>query len=369
MTERKKIWLYQSYSDKTDRDAVNSVLKRGSWWIKGKEITEFERKLSEYVGVEHAVTFNSGTSGLFASLLANNVKGGEVILPSFTYVATADAVVNAGAKPVFADIERDTFGLDVESVKNRVNDKTKAIICMHYLGNICRDVKKIKILASDKHIPFIEDAAHALGATLDNKKAGSFSDSAMFSFSFNKIITTGEGGAVVTDSDKLCKKLRLIRSHGQTSTKDVILPGFNIRMSSMTAALGISQLQKIEELIKKRNQIAMFYKEEFKDLPVYLPQINKDKRCVFQRFSIVLNDKKTRDDLVDYLKENGIDSTKSYQPVHLFSYFKETYGYDKGLCPVAESVSDRMIVIPFHLLLSESELAYISNTIKKFFKK
>ncbi len=365
----KDILLYKSYSDDEDIEAVNKVIRRGTWWIKGKEIAQFEKAIAEYVGIEHAITFNSGTSGLFASLLAYDVKNFEVILPSFTFIATADAVVNAGGKPVFADIEKETYGLCAESVRNLINDKTKAIIVVHYLGDICRDIHEIREIADEKKIPLIEDAAHAIGASSGRRNAGTFGDAAMFSFSFNKVITTGEGGAIVTDSDDINTKIRLIRSHGQTHTKDVILPGYNIRMSSMTAALGLSQINKIERLIEKRNTIAQYYNSSFKDLPVTFPNPKKGNRCVYQRYSLLLETGKIRDDLRQHLGKHNIPSTSGYHPIHLFRFFRSSYGYKEGDFPVTEDVSSRMLILPFHPLLEREQLQYIVKKVNGFFGK
>jgi perosamine synthetase len=363
-----EIMLYKSYSDESDIEAVKKVINRNVWWIKGEEIKEFEQKLAEYTGVKHGIAFNSGTSGLFAVLLASNVKDGEVILPSFTFIATADAVVNAGGKPVFADIEYKTYGISSESVRQLITDKTKAIIAVHYLGDICNDIKELTEIAKEKKILLIEDAAHAIGALSNGKKAGQFGDSAMFSFSFNKVISTGEGGAIVTDSDQLNKKIRLIRSHGQTETKDVIYPGFNLRMSSMTAALGLSQLKKIDILIQKRNEIAEYYNKAFKNLPIKPPSPKKGNRCVYQRYSILLESKSIRDALKQYLKEKKIPTANGYHPIHNFSYFKNRYSSFKKNLPITEDVADRMLVLPFHSLLTEEQINYIIKSIKEYFK-
>jgi dTDP-4-amino-4,6-dideoxygalactose transaminase len=361
----KDILLYKSYSDDKDIEAVNKVIKRGTWWIKGKEIIEFEEQLAKYIGTNYAITFNSGTSGLLATLLANNVKDGEVIIPSFTFIATADAVVNACAKPVFADIEKETYGLSAESVRKQINERTKAIIAVHYLGDICNDITELKEISDEKGIPLIEDAAHAIGASSYQKNAGTFGDVAMFSFSFNKVITTGEGGAVVTDSDDINTKLRLIRSHGQTQTKDVILPGYNLRMSTMTAALGLSQLDKLDMLIEKRIKMAGYYTKSLKHYPVICPHPKTENRCVYQRYSILLNNKTTRDTLKSALAKSNIPCAGGYNPIHLFSYFKKHYGYKKGDFPVTEDISNRILTLPFHVELKTNQLDKIISVIKE----
>lgn len=363
----KEIWLYRTYSDENDVEAVSKVIRRGTWWIKGKEIKEFEEMLANYVGTRYALSFNSGSSALFANLLAIDVKGGEVILPSLTFIATADSVVNAGAKPVFADIERKTFGLSAEDVNERITSKTKAIIVMHFGGNVAIETKALKEIADDNKIPLIEDAAHALGALFHGEKAGTFGYSAMFSFSFNKIISTGEGGAIVTDSEKCYEKLSLLRSHGQKG-KDVIVAGFNLRMSSITAALGVSQMKKVDMLIERRRKIASKYNDMLRNLPVKCPYEPPNSKCVYQRYSILLESKEERDALQKFLKEKNIPSTISYPPIHLFSFFREKYGYKEGDLPTTEEISKRILTLPFHPELTEEEIDYIVGNIKEFFE-
>jgi perosamine synthetase len=209
-----KIPLFKIYWDKDDLKSVNNVISRGTYWATGPEIEQFENKLSDYVGLKHAVTFNSGTSALHAVLLAHGIKSGqEVIVPSFTFTSTANAPIFVGATPVFAEIEDKTYGLDPEDVKEKINIKTKAIIPLHYGGCPCM-IEELAEIAEDHNLILIEDAAESLGSKVKNKLVGSFGDTAMISFCQNKIITTGEGGCIVTNSDEICNKLKLIRSHG-----------------------------------------------------------------------------------------------------------------------------------------------------------
>lgn len=352
--------LYKSYSDDKDIEAVSRVIKRGTWWIKGKEIEDFEKRIADYVGVKYCVTFNSGTSALFASMLTLNIKNKDVILPSFTYIATADAIKNARGNLVFSDIEKDTYCLDVNKIK--ITAKTKAIVLMNYMGNIARDVKEIVKLCSKNDIYLIEDSAHALGASRFGKNAGQFGDMAMFSFSFNKIISTGEGGCIVTDSGEFAEKLKLIRSHGQKNN-DVHLSGYNLRMSTMTGALGVSQMNKIDKLINKRIQIANTYNEGFKNLPIDII-IPENCRCVYQRYTIKTRSIDERDKLMAYLKTRNIPCVKGYQPIHKFLGFKQNIKL-----PVTESISERIVTLPFHPLLEKEQLDYIIENIKKFYRE
>jgi dTDP-4-amino-4,6-dideoxygalactose transaminase len=210
-----KIPLFKIYCDQKDIESVTEIIKRGNYWATGPEIKKFEERIAEYVGIRYAVTFNSGTSALHAEMIAHGIKkDDEVIVPSFTFIATANTPLFAGAKPVFADIEQNNLGLDPGDIINKITSKTKAIIPIHYGGMPCK-IKEISEIAEDHGLILIEDAAEAFGAKVNGKMVGTFGESTMLSFCQNKIITTGEGGCIVTDSKKIYAKLKLIRSHGR----------------------------------------------------------------------------------------------------------------------------------------------------------
>ncbi|UCG44640.1 MAG: DegT/DnrJ/EryC1/StrS family aminotransferase, partial [Candidatus Bathyarchaeota archaeon] len=237
-----KVPLYKIYWDEDDVNHVLEVIRQGSYWATGPNIQKFEAMLAELIGRKHAVAFNSGTSALHAMLLAYKIKAGaEVIVPSFTFIATANSVLFTEAKPVFADIEDETFGLDPENVAEKITKKTKAIMPIHYGGSGCR-IRELQELAEDHQVLLLEDAAESLGAKVDGRPVGSAGDSAMFSFCGNKVITTGEGGMIVTDSRDIYERLKLIRSHGRLETEnyftsakvmDYVALGFNWRMSNI----------------------------------------------------------------------------------------------------------------------------------------
>ncbi len=211
-----KIPLFKIYWDEEDVKMATKSIQRGMFWAIGPNIERFENMLAEYTGRKYAVAFNSGTSALHAALLAYGIgEGDEVIVPSFTFIATANAPLFVGAKPVFADIEEKTFGLDLEDVLRKITPRTKAIIPVHYGGGACR-VEELSEIAREHNLLLIEDAAESLGATVGGKKVGRFGNCAILSFCANKVITTGEGGAAVTDSAETAEKLRLIRSHGRS---------------------------------------------------------------------------------------------------------------------------------------------------------
>ena len=238
--------LFEIYNDENDVNLISEEIASGKFWAVGSRVSEFEEKIADYIGVKHAVCMNSGTSALHASLMAHGVgKNDEVIVPSYTFIATANCALFVGAKPVFVDIEDETFGLDPSSVESLINKNTKAIIPVHYGGCPCK-IKELKDIAEDNDLILIEDAAEAFGASVDGKKVASFGDSNVLSFCQNKIITTGEGGAVVTDSDEIYEKLNLIRSHGRLESSDYF------SSSSLFDYIGLVFL-KFKKLIKLLN--------------------------------------------------------------------------------------------------------------------
>jgi perosamine synthetase len=369
-----KIPLFKIYWDKNDVKAVADIVKSGMYWAEGPSIKEFEKKIAEYIGVKYCVVFNSGTSVLHALLLAYGIgKGDEVIVPSFTFISTANSVLLAGAKPVFADIEDKTFGLDPEDVKKKITSKTKAIIPVHYGGCPCR-IDELRKIAKEYDLVLIEDAAESFGAEFKNKKIGTFGDAAMLSFCQNKIITTGEGGAAVTDSRKIYEELKLLRSHGReekgnyfTSDKslDYISLGFNFRMPTVIAALGISQLNKIEDIIKKRRKIAGYLsgriRSEIKDISVPVP--SDEYFHVYQLYSVIVDSGK-RNELMDYLRSKSIMTKIYFDPVHLTSFYKNKLKYKCEL-PVTENISKKVLTLPMHPLLTRKEMDYIVENLRK----
>ncbi|HJH27985.1 MAG TPA: DegT/DnrJ/EryC1/StrS family aminotransferase [Methanophagales archaeon] len=372
-----KIPLFKTYWDEEDIESVTNVIKRGSYWATGPEIQEFENKISEYVGTKYAVTFNSGTSALHALLLAYDVKqDDEVIVPAFTFISTPNAPLFVGAKPVFAEIEDGTFGLDPEDVKERITPKTRAIMPIHYGGCSCL-IRELKEIAEDHNLLLIEDAAESLGAEIKNDKVGTFGDSAMLSFCQNKVITTGEGGAITTDSKEVYEKLKLIRSHGRLETEDYftstgymdyITLGYNFRMSTMTAALGLSQLKKIDKVIQMRRERAEYMTKKLSRIEeITLPIPPPDYFHVYQMYVIRINEN-LRNDLMKYLSEKGIMTKVYFPPIHLTHFYRTKFGYKGGELPITKEVSDEVLSLPMYPTLTEKEVDYIIEKIDNFFE-
>jgi perosamine synthetase len=368
-----KIPLFKIFWDEEDVRSVNKVIKSGMYWTGGLKSNEFEKMISEYVGTKYAVVFNSGTSALHAVLVSHGVKrGDEVIVPSFTFIATANAPLFVGAKPVFADIEERTFGLDPEYVKEKITRKTRAIIPIHYGGCPCL-IRELKEIAEDHRIILVEDAAESFGARVYDKKVGTFGDSAMLSFCQNKVITTGDGGATVTDSKEVYEKMKLIRSHGRLETQDYfasteymdyITLGYNFRMSNITAALGMSQLKKVDKIIDMRRKNAKYMTKRLKNVKeVTTPSAPKDYCHVYQMYTIRVPSN-IRDDLMKYLADKGIMTKVYFSPVHLTHYYKNELKYECKL-PVTEEMSNQILSLPIYPTLTREEIGYVTDQVKK----
>ena len=374
-----KIPLFKIYWDEEDVEAVTEVIKEGMNWAVGPNVEQFEDLIASYVGTKYAVTFNSGTSALHAALLAHDIKAGdEVIVPSFTFIATANAPLFVGAKPVFADIDEATFSLDPEDVKEKITGKTKAIMPIHYAGCPCK-IRELKEIAEDNNLILLEDAAESLGAKIKDEKVGTFGNSAMFSFCAPKVITTGEGGVMVTNSKGVYEKMKLIRSHGRLETQDYfstaeyldyITLGYNFRMSNITAALGIAQLKKLDNIIEMRRENADYMiKNLYKMKDIKRPQSPDDYFPIFQMFTIrVKEPKEKREDLKNYLASKGIMSKVYFEPVHRASFYKDVLKYDCTL-PITEKVSSDVLTLPMYPELTKDEIDYITDTIENFFEE
>ena len=371
-----KIPLYKIFTDRDDNKAVNKVLQRGMDWAIGHEIAEFEKKIANYIGTKYCVAFNSGTSAGHAALLAININSGEVIVPSFTFISTANWPLMVNAKPKFVDIEEENFGLSPERVKVEITKNTKAIIPIHYGGLPCK-IGEINRIARNKKITLIEDCAESFGAKIKGIPVGTFGKMSIFSFAPNKILTTGEGGVICTDSRKIFEKLQLIRSHGRKVNEnyfktsrlpDYISIGYNWRMSSMTAALGLSQFDKLDRIIQLRRRHARFYVLKLKKIKeVTLPDEPKDHLHVYQLFTIQLKNNLIRIELQKFLASRGIMTKIFFEPIHLSNFYKKS-GFGKKSLPNTEKISQTVLSLPIFPGLKSEEIRHICDSIKEFFQ-
>jgi perosamine synthetase len=353
--------LYKSHSTQADIDAVSHVIRRGTYWAEGPEIQGFEQGLINYVGIPGAVVCNSGTSALHMALIACGIKrGDQVIVPSFTFQSTANAALFVGAKPVFADIEEQTYGLDPADVEQRITKKTKAIIAVHFGGCACQ-IAALYRVARDHHLTLIEDAAEGIGSRIGDRHVGTWGTASVLSFCANKVISTGEGGAVLTEDKRIHDRLLELRSHGRVNGEYVSL-GYNFRLPSVLAALGLSQLKNIGEVIRRRQMIAKWYDFALADISgISTFEIPEHQNHVYQLYTIRVENGQ-RDMLMRRLTEKGIQSKVYFPGVHLSRYY-HSLGYKDHL-PVTEKVAGEVLSLPMFPTLTIQEVAQISDVIR-----
>ena len=348
--------------------AVDKVLRSGmltSGLGAGPMVTEFEKNFAKFAGVKHAVAVNTGTAALHSAIVASGVKqGDEVILPSFTFVATAEAVVLAGAKPVFADINPETYNLSPSAVEKAVTKNTKAILPVDLYG-FSADMKPLREIAVKHGLALVEDAAQAHGATYDGKPAGAFADAACWSLYASKNITTGEGGVITTNNDQIAETLRMIRTHGEKAKYSSLMLGTNYRMSEMQAAIGNVQLQKLPSFVAKRRQnVQQLTKILEKSRRLVLPSESKDRQHSWYLYTARLKDgsETERNRLVEALKKKEIGAEVYYiNPVHQMPYYRENFGSAK--LPETDKASKQVFSLPIHPGVTEEQIGYIGKTV------
>jgi dTDP-4-amino-4,6-dideoxygalactose transaminase len=370
-----KIPLFDLNFDKAEEDAVINTL-RSKWISTGPATAAFEKKFAGMMQVDHAVALANCTVSLHLALVLSGIKpGDEVICPSLTFVATANAILYMNALPVFVDIKSyEDLTMDPEDVERKITEKTKAIILMHYGGFGC-DMDKIMAIAKRNNLKVIEDACHAPLAEYNGKKLGTFGDAGCFSFFSNKNISTGEGGMLVTNNPEIFEKAKIIRSHGMTSLSyerakghstdyDVIELGYNYRMDDIRASIGLVQLDKLKNDLVRRAEIRRYYvnilgemKEviiPFKDYPYFTSNYI---------FPIVLknSDKTKRNKVREYLAENGIQTSVHYPAVHRFSVYKDF----AHKLPKTEYITDNLITLPMFSKLSFQNIEFIKQTLER----
>jgi perosamine synthetase len=373
----KEIPFYVPWITKDDKRAVSQALN-SRWLTGGPLVSSFESVFANYVGTKFAVAVNSCTAALHLSMRALNIgPGDEVIVPDLTFAATANAALFVGAKPVFADIDEHTFNLSPKEVLKKITSKTKAIVPVHYGGQSC-DMKEILEIAKDYHLNVVEDCAHSLGAKYDGKMTGSFGELGCFSFYPTKIITTLEGGMITTNDEKLHKRLRLLREHGMSRNAidrekgatwfyDVVDLGYNYRLTDAQAALGESQLKRVDDGIERRIRIAGYYDQEFKGAAeqFVIPQKNSDRSHIYHLYTIKVNESKKglkRNLVFEKLSNAGVQSSVHYTPLHLMTFYKQ-FLKDTETFPVAKKIYDQILSLPLYPTLTRKEVRYISGII------
>ncbi len=343
-----------------------------SGWVssKGKFIEEFEKGFAKYCGVNHGVATSNGTAALHLALAALGIgKGDEVIMPTLTFVATANAVIYCNAKPVFVDSHPDYWCMDPEQIEEKITKNTKAIIPVHLYGHPC-DMDWIMDIAEDHELYVIEDCAEAHGAEYKGKKVGSFGDISCFSFYGNKIITTGEGGMCITDDEELAEKMRLLRDHGMSREKRYWheIVGYNYRMTNLQAAIGVAQLRKLDEFVRKKRRIAESYANGLAELAeeglITLHPEMPWAKSVYWMYSILVENENTnkKEDLMRFFEKNGIEVRPFFVPIHRLPIYLTIN--DSGNYLIAEKLAIKGMNLPSYPSIKTSEILEVIKCIK-----
>jgi len=322
----------------------------------GVHVQQFEKLISKFVKSKFTIAVNSGTSALQASLYALDIKSGdEVLVPSFTFVATANSVKAVGAKPVFVDILRENYTMDPDDLRKKVTKRTKAIIPVHLYGHVAY-MEEIIEVAKKNNLKIIEDASQSLGSKFKQKHSGTFSNLGCFSFYGTKVMTSGEGGAIVTDEKNLCEKLKQIRNHGQTKNTLVTRLGLNLRLSEINAAIAKIQMKKLPRLINERKKNAQNLTDLLKDYDIILPKQRKNETRNWYLYTVAL---KNRDKAMKKLNASGIGAMIYYStPIHKTSYYKT-----KLSLPNTEWAASHVLSLPVHPKVRKPDLARMKKVL------
>ena len=373
-----EIPFFVPWTIEEDKKAVLEALS-SRWLTGGPKVKEFERVFTKYIGVKHAVAVNSCTAALHLAMRALEIgPGDEVIVPVLTFAATANAVLYVGAKPVFADIDEKTFNISPKDIQNKITEKTKAIIVVHYGGQPC-DMKEIMQIARRHNLHVVEDCAHSLGAEYMSQKTGNIGTIGCFSFYPTKVITTIEGGMITTNDEKIAKQSTILREHGMTKTAierekkatwyyDVVDLGYNYRLNEVQAALGISQLKRVEKINKRRIEAAHYYTRKLKEIDgITLPYEDKNRTHMYHLYVIKVTERygTDRDELFKRLSAKGIGLSVHYTPLHLLTFYRKKLGYKKGDFPIAEKISKEILSLPLFPTISEAQIDYVAKEISK----
>ncbi len=369
--------------DEDDIQAVVEVLQ-SDYLTTGPKVEEFEAAICQYTGAKYGVAVSSGTAALHSAMFALGIgPGDEVIVPPITFSATANCVLYQGGTPVFADIDPDTLLIDPVEVKNKITPQTKAIIAVDYAGQPC-DYDQLREICDKHGLKLVADACHSLGAQYKGRKAGTLADLTVFSFHPVKHITTGEGGMVVTDDPETVDKIRMFRNHGITRDPalfkhppipssshtppswyyEMLELGYNYRITDIQCALGISQLKKLPQWIKKRQEIAKFYDDSFEGISSIEPLTVRDNIIHAYHLYVIKLQTKNRDTVFNELRNAGIGVNVHYIPVHLHPFYRKHLGTGYGLCPGAESVYKNILTLPVFQALLKNQQDLVIKTLK-----
>lgn len=396
------VQFHQSYIQQGEIKEVVDTLKSG-WITTGPRTKRFEEEFKNYIGCRHAIGLNSCTAGLHLSLAALNIgEGDEVITTPITFPATANVIIHQKATPVFVDVKIDTLNMDVSKIEEKITNRTKAIMPVHFAGHPC-DIDKIMDIAKRHKLSVIEDAAHAIESEYNGKKIGNIGDFTSFSFYATKNITTGEGGMLTTNNDELAEKARMLSLHGISKDAwkrylpqnsplkkggeggfqhwELFYPGFKYNMFDIQAAIGIHQLKKIDVFLERRKKYVAMYNEAFENIPEILPLKIKGRiKHAHHLYVIIIKTeglKADRDTIMSEIQNNGVGVGVHFRTLHLQPYFQNkspirpplpkggTGGFARGMFPVAEYVSDRVISLPLYPKMKVSDVQYVIKVVKE----
>lgn len=359
-----------------ERKAVLEVLKT-PYLSLGKKYIEFQNRMAEFTGVKYAVAVNSGTSALHLIIRALGItKGDEVITTPFSFIASANCILYEGAKPVFVDIDKNTLNIDVSKIEEKITNKTKAILAVDVFSHPA-DFNELKKIAKKHKLFLIEDSAESLGSEHHGKKCGSFGDAAIFAFYPNKQIVTGEGGIVLTNNKKIADLCRSMANQGRKVNNGKWLEhvrlGYNYRLDEMSSALGISQMERIKEILKKRGKVAELYNKKLKNIKdLGIPYIEKGNKISWFVYVVKLSEDfagKKRDKIIKEMAKKGIQCGDYFKTIHLQPFYKNKFGYKRGDYPVAENISRRTLALPFFNDLKEEEINFVVKNLKEIINK
>lgn len=378
--EKRNIAISLPLTGEEEWQAVREPLMSG-WLTQGPKVAQFEKMFAERHKVSHALAVTSCTTGLHLALAGLDIgPGDEVIVPAFTWIATANVVLYCGATPVFVDIDINTYNLDIAQIASKVTDKTKAIIAVHLFG-LCADIVSLR-LALPGHVKIIEDAACAAGSDLNGMPAGSLGDIGVFSFHPRKSVTTGEGGMVTTNDADLAERMNQMRNHGASMSEeqrhngprpyflpDFNLLGYNYRMTDLQGAVGIVQLEKLDRFIDERSEWVAYYQQELANIPwLRLPKAMSKSRHGWQAFVTYVDPKTSplpRNDIMEILQSKGISTRPGTHAVHMLGYYRERFHLKDTDFPSAQDANDNTMAIPLHNRMSSDDYAYVVKSLKE----
>jgi len=362
---RSKVPYAEPYITEEDVEAVAEAV-RNKRLSQGEYVERFEKEFAAHLGRRFALAVSNGTAALHLAVLAAGVNAGdEVIVPSFTFAATANCVLYVGARPVFVDIDPDSYNIDPEGLETSISHRTKAIIVVHYGGQTA-DMDPILEIAKKKNVRVIEDATEAHGATYKKAKAGALGEIGCFSFYPNKNMTTGEGGMFVTDDEQILKKVRLLRNHGQDSRFHHVTIGYNYKLTDIQATLGLVQLQRLDWVIRKKQEAAEFYRELIGNTckeSVKPPCVMDYATHTYMFYTVKFQEADLRNRVMTHLDEHGIETVVAFPPVHLQPFYRHLYGLGEGFLKVTEDCAKRVLSLPMYPTIKRHDQKFIIESI------